>query len=59
MTKGIVYPLCTSCNRPISPDEKSVNFPCPNCSKIVIWRCELCRELARIYVCPSCSFEGP
>lgn len=51
--------ICTSCGKPIVPGEASVNFPCPNCGKVKIWRCEICRELARPYTCPSCGFEGP
>ncbi|MEM2004297.1 MAG: zinc finger domain-containing protein, partial [Nitrososphaerota archaeon] len=30
-----------------------------NCGRIVIWRCELCRELGKTYTCPACGFEGP
>ncbi|MEM0444783.1 MAG: zinc finger domain-containing protein [Nitrososphaerota archaeon] len=57
--KTVTFPRCTSCNRPITPDMKSVHFPCPNCARVSIWRCEICRELARLYTCPACGFEGP
>ena len=60
MSSGqIILPVCTWCHRPIAPDENAVSFPCPNCGKTTIWRCEKCRELARSYICPSCGFEGP
>ncbi|MEM4281073.1 MAG: zinc finger domain-containing protein [Candidatus Caldarchaeum sp.] len=52
-------PVCTWCHRPISPSESAVSFPCPNCGKSTIWRCETCRELAKPYVCPTCFFKGP
>lgn len=55
----LTLPTCTSCNRVISPDEKAVKFPCPSCNRITIWRCEVCRELSRTYVCSLCGFEGP
>jgi predicted RNA-binding Zn-ribbon protein involved in translation (DUF1610 family) len=58
-SKVVTLPLCTSCGRPIAPDERSVSFTCPNCGRLVIWRCELCRELGKTYVCPACGFEGP
>jgi len=57
MSKRVV--VCTSCNKPIAPGESAVNFPCPSCGRVKIWRCEMCRELAKTYVCPSCGFEGP
>jgi len=57
MSKRVV--VCTSCNKPIAPGESAVNFPCPSCGRVKIWRCEMCRELAKPYVCPSCGFEGP
>ncbi|HDJ66291.1 MAG TPA: DUF1610 domain-containing protein [Nitrososphaeria archaeon] len=59
MSEQIVLPLCTSCRRPIDPHERAVSFPCPNCGRVRIWRCEKCRELARPYICPSCGFRGP
>jgi predicted RNA-binding Zn-ribbon protein involved in translation (DUF1610 family) len=56
---GARTPSCSSCERLITPREDAVSFACPNCGKITIWRCELCRKLARRYVCPVCGFEGP
>ncbi|MDH5361777.1 MAG: zinc finger domain-containing protein [Aigarchaeota archaeon] len=55
----VSLPQCNRCHRPIVPGENGVNFPCPNCGKVTIWRCAKCRVLARPYVCPSCGFEGP
>lgn len=52
-------PICSSCNRPIAPWEKGVAFLCPNCGKVVIWRCASCRKLGVPYKCPNCGFEGP
>ncbi|MEM3046562.1 MAG: zinc finger domain-containing protein [Candidatus Bathyarchaeia archaeon] len=52
-------PNCFWCGRMIAPAEKAVKFPCPSCGKIVIWRCERCRNLGRPYKCPSCGFMGP
>ncbi|RLG05859.1 MAG: hypothetical protein DRN59_03940, partial [Thaumarchaeota archaeon] len=48
----IVLPICTSCRKPINPHEHAIKFPCPNCGKVTIWRCEICRELAKPYTCP-------
>ncbi|MCD6341358.1 MAG: DUF1610 domain-containing protein [Thaumarchaeota archaeon] len=59
MSEEVVLPICTSCKKPIDPHEDAVNFPCPNCGNIKIWRCELCRELAKPYTCPSCGFTVP
>jgi len=52
-------PRCFCCNRPIPPGDLAVKFPCPNCGKIVIWRCSTCRSLSRPYKCPVCGFAGP
>ncbi|MDH5771045.1 MAG: zinc finger domain-containing protein [Candidatus Bathyarchaeota archaeon] len=52
-------PKCLSCGHVISPDEKSVNFLCPSCGELVIWRCEKCRLFGRLYKCPKCGFTGP
>ena len=41
------------------PNDKCVKFDCPDCPDTVIWRCESCREAARVYVCKGCGFEGP
>jgi len=56
---GTEVPRCTSCNRPIAPDERGVRFICPNCGKAEIWRCEKCRKLGTPWKCPVCGFEGP
>ncbi|MCS6769831.1 MAG: zinc finger domain-containing protein [Candidatus Caldarchaeum sp.] len=59
MTASVKLPTCTWCHRPINPLESATFFPCPNCGKSTIWRCEICRELAKPYVCPTCFFKGP
>jgi len=51
--------ICTSCKRPIIPQEKATSFKCPNCGLVVIWRCQKCRTLNTPYKCPNCGFEGP
>ncbi|HDN17438.1 RNA-binding protein [Candidatus Bathyarchaeota archaeon ex4484_205] len=51
--------VCTSCNKLIGPDERSVRFLCPNCGEVTIWRCEKCRKFVREYVCARCGFRGP
>ena len=51
--------ICSSCKKPIAPDEKAVSFRCPNCGGVVIWRCQKCRTMAVPYKCPNCGFEGP
>ncbi|MHA1145521.1 MAG: zinc finger domain-containing protein [Candidatus Helarchaeota archaeon] len=50
---------CNGCSRLISPNERAVKFACPNCGKIIIWRCERCKIFARTYRCPNCNFLGP
>jgi Zn-ribbon RNA-binding protein len=57
--ESITLPLCTSCNRPVTPGERAVNFPCPNCHEVLIWRCQKCRKFTRRYKCSNCGFEGP
>jgi len=52
-------PVCSSCNKAIDPRERAVKFYCPDCGKVLIWRCERCRKLARNYKCENCGFEGP
>ncbi len=52
-------PICISCKSPIVPGEKGVNFPCPNCGEIIMWRCKRCRSIANAYKCPKCGFVGP
>ncbi|RZN48531.1 DUF1610 domain-containing protein [archaeon] len=49
---------CSSCHREITPKEKMVQFPCPECEETVI-RCEKCRVLGNKYTCTSCGFVGP
>jgi len=55
----IKTPICSSCNKVISPTEKAVSFECPNCGAVTIWRCEKCRHFGNVYKCPNCGFEGP
>lgn len=52
-------PVCSSCNRLIHPRERAVSFYCPNCGRMLIWRCYKCRKLSVKYKCPACGFEGP
>jgi len=52
-------PICISCKKIVAPYEKGVSFNCPNCGKVVIWRCYRCRIQGVPYRCPSCGFEGP
>ena len=59
MSKSLQLPICNSCGRSITPNEKSVKFFCSNCGDMLIWRCESCREFARPYKCIKCGFEGP
>jgi len=37
--------VCSSCKKPIAPDEKAVSFKCPNCGAVTIWRCYKCRTM--------------
>ncbi|MGA9171623.1 MAG: zinc finger domain-containing protein, partial [Nitrososphaeraceae archaeon] len=39
--------------------DECVKYYCPNCSYVLIWRCQSCREFARNYKCIGCGFEGP
>ncbi|MFP3189884.1 MAG: zinc finger domain-containing protein [Thermoproteota archaeon] len=50
---------CSSCNRPIPPYERAIKFPCPNCGRTTIIRCERCRKLVNNYICINCGFKGP
>ena len=59
MSKQLELPVCTSCGRPIMPNEESVKFYCPNSGYVLIWRCQIHREFARQYKCIGCGFEGP
>ncbi|MBY8980839.1 MAG: DUF1610 domain-containing protein [Candidatus Lokiarchaeota archaeon] len=51
--------MCFSCGRPIAPFEGAVNFPCPQCGDVTIWRCERCRTMGNQYTCLKCAFQGP
>ncbi|MCK4844079.1 MAG: DUF1610 domain-containing protein [Candidatus Heimdallarchaeota archaeon] len=60
MSKEIIMPRCTSCNRNISPSETgSTRFSCPNCNEVLIIRCNKCRRFGNQYTCPKCGFTGP
>jgi len=59
IVETIQPPICSSCGRLIPPSERGVAFYCPNCGKILIWRCRKCRKLSIKYKCPACGFEGP
>ena len=50
---------CNGCGKLIKPVEDAVQFICPSCQDVLIWRCEQCRTFARTYNCPKCGFEGP
>ncbi len=50
---------CSSCGRRIEAEESWVQFPCPNCGKSKITRCEKCKRVENSYRCESCKFEGP
>lgn len=50
---------CNSCKKEITNETGAVEFPCPQCGKSIIIRCEHCREVVATYSCPSCGFEGP
>lgn len=52
-------PVCDSCHRPMEPREYGVEFPCPNCGKVIIRRCKRCRKMNVEYTCPNCGFRGP
>ncbi|MFP3219885.1 MAG: zinc finger domain-containing protein [Candidatus Marsarchaeota archaeon] len=55
----VEFPICNSCRKPISPDERGTSFLCPNCGSYTIWRCKTCRKQGVKYVCPNCGFTGP
>ncbi|MFO8019704.1 MAG: zinc finger domain-containing protein [Promethearchaeia archaeon] len=50
---------CSGCGRVITPVEDAVNFPCPECGDVMIWRCERCRDMGKSYTCLKCDFVGP
>ncbi|MBU5690141.1 MAG: zinc finger domain-containing protein [Candidatus Aenigmatarchaeota archaeon] len=51
--------VCTSCKVNLLGDTKFVQFKCPNCGEVDIFRCSKCRRLSNIYKCSKCGFEGP
>ncbi|HLD33620.1 MAG TPA: zinc finger domain-containing protein [Candidatus Nanoarchaeia archaeon] len=51
--------ICSSCKRQITSIPRSTSFKCPQCAKTEIVRCGRCRELATLYTCNQCGFEGP
>ena len=55
----LALPKCISCGKLIAPWEKAVQFVCPNCGEVVLWRCASCRKLGVEYKCPKCGFIGP
>src|SRR5581483_9410070 len=38
MSKPLQLPVCSSCSRPIMPNDECVKFYCPNCGYVLIWR---------------------
>jgi len=53
---GAVF--CASCKRNIS-NVGAAKFPCPDCGKTDIIRCNDCRANAVAYECMECHFRGP
>ncbi|MBI2138032.1 DUF1610 domain-containing protein [Candidatus Woesearchaeota archaeon] len=52
-------PVCISCKSRITNLAGSTAFPCPQCGKYEVIRCNHCRDLAARYQCPECKFTGP
>ncbi|MFH1450556.1 MAG: zinc finger domain-containing protein [archaeon] len=50
---------CTSCGANLQAENKKAEFKCPQCSEVVIGRCERCKKLSRTYTCSGCGFVGP
>jgi len=50
---------CVSCGIALKSTDTYVEFPCPNCGKFLIRRCDKCKKLVRPYKCKECGFEGP
>jgi len=50
---------CSTCGINVLTEENFVRFPCPNCGKVEIIRCERCRVRKVRYKCEKCGFEGP
>ena len=57
--KEIKEMLCSSCGKRIEAERFWVKFPCPNCRKEDIIRCEKCKTRENKYACSICKFEGP
>jgi predicted RNA-binding Zn-ribbon protein involved in translation (DUF1610 family) len=51
--------FCSSCGGLVPPREDSVQFTCPSCGNLTLWRCQKCREFANTYTCAACNFKGP
>ena len=57
---SIEMPKCLSCLSHINPIDRGVaRFDCPECDKIKIVRCTICRTRGNSYICPNCGFKGP
>jgi len=50
---------CVSCGKNVEAEDNWVEFPCPQCGKEKILRCEKCKKLAVSYECKKCGFRGP
>ncbi|MGM5480598.1 MAG: zinc finger domain-containing protein [Nanobdellota archaeon] len=49
----------TTTRAPLTNDEGSTSFLCPNCGKATINRSRKSREIVIKYTCPECGFTGP
>ncbi len=49
-------PKCISCG---VEAYMATKFHCPKCGKVLIVRCQKCKNNAEIYICPECGFKGP
>lgn len=56
MSNDLPGKVCVSCGR---LTHEYSEFKCPNCGETDIVRCSHCREIANIYKCKNCGFEGP
>ncbi len=50
---------CVSCGKRVENESCWIKFPCPDCGKDDIVRCERCRKIVNKYKCKKCGFEGP
>ncbi|MEM5798082.1 MAG: zinc finger domain-containing protein [Candidatus Aenigmatarchaeota archaeon] len=50
---------CISCGKNVVTESGWVEFPCPQCGKEKILRCEKCKRIVNQYTCPKCGFRGP